>query len=132
MNCELVFVMGYPSLIGNGEGELVKEKVFGLEVGTKVNQVGRRTANGKISSSCRIMEFSAPSIYSGIYNHDGDRFMAFLLAPEEFENCKEDDRPDYFYALFLIIGEESEHPELLRQNYNKNSIMIYKPVFDAA
>lgn len=126
---EHALVGGMHMLIGNPLSEIEPLSRFGLEVNSKVSQVGRYTANGKESSSCRVRKITPFMTYKGVYRFEDSEHMAFLLPPGGVTGWKDNETPKDIYSLWSINDGSSIEPELVVFDYDINSIYIYKPEF---
>ncbi|GGH02949.1 hypothetical protein [Pedobacter zeae] len=121
---QLNLIYDQPYLVGEHDNLLKKETKFGLEPGTKVLAIGRLTANGKQSSSCRLLETTTPIEYRGVLNIENESFLAFLIAPSEVQGTN---LPVYKLFTYSDKGNELYIPSIKSQ-----TIAIYKAVFKIA
>lgn len=117
---EKVLINGHPALIGE-TSELKKESFLGLNIGDKINTIGRKTENDGYSSSCRIFNPGTPITYTGLYIDCDSTYMAFELS---------DSNIGIVTLLFVANVIPDNEPELILQNYKNQSILIFKAVFN--
>ncbi|KKN20201.1 hypothetical protein LCGC14_0937820 [marine sediment metagenome] len=123
-----VLLSGYTGLKGNNI-DFQPEPLFGLEVGTKVKQIGRyKTKGSPTSSSCRVDVFTHPVQYSGTivleHNDKLTKFMAFQLDKREFTKNPPKEK---VYSLYI---PDLKHNDLILPNIKTQSIRIYRAHFE--
>lgn len=108
-------------LLNAAPADFINESKLGLNVGDKVLQIGRKTKNGKYSSSCRIFRIEPYLIYQGLFFDGNDTYMAFKLPDRALVDAT---------LLFAFIDDvPGVDPELILQDYDNNSILIFKAIF---
>lgn len=124
-----ILIQGYKMTYG--KPYLEETEKFGLNPGDKINRIGRKTANGCDSYSCRMKEFSPFIEYSGLFHLKGQEFMAFKLPEGGVSGFSLFKEVRDIYSLWQPIdhsgsGEESE---LLLFDHDSDTPLIYKAVF---
>ena len=123
-----VLIEGCKHLMGNPMGEIEKIPMFDLQPGDKIKQIGRTTDNGKFSSSCRLLKLTTYVTYSGVWTCEEDQHLAFKINPDEVDGLRKDEN---VYMLFDIVHDpQKNHTELIRYDYDKDSIHIYQLNFE--
>ena len=124
-----VIVNGLKILLSAKHDNFIKQTFLGLNVGDKVVQIGRKTNNGKYSSSCRIFEVNPYMVYQGLFNDVDHTFICFLLPEGYLTNTDGSIFNNGATLLFSFIDIPGHEPELILQDYKKLSIMIFKAIF---
>jgi hypothetical protein len=125
---ECIEIGGVPVIRGNPP--IIKVAHYGLEVGTKVCQVGVPAKSGCVTSSSRVDKWDPWIEYAGLVKIDDDTFMAFLLPPEGVstnEHFKKDRKPvkGIFYTVYLVFGDG----DLLQISQSKKNTYIFRGKF---
>lgn len=125
-----VIVNGLKILLNAKPKNFIRTEKFGLNVDDKVVKIGRKTINGKYSSSCRIFEMEPYMIYQGLFIDGTDTFMSFKLPPQQLHDPVNNTTHSNASILFSFIDDvPGSEPELILSDHDKLSISIYKAIF---
>lgn len=119
---QIIFISGYPHMIGNPVIDAVD--YLELKPGDKIVKIGRKTKNGKYSSSCREIEFHLPVEYKGIKKLYDTEYLIFTFHEDYVEKWPDDFEKQTIYLMFVISDGE-----LYLQDHKNQSLMIYKTTF---
>ena len=127
-----VNVDGMFGLFSNEPVVFTQETVFGLNVGDKVKQIGKRKITGTnkhgTTSSNRVDTFTTPLEYTGttmqvLNEGEGElKAMAFRIQEPDISGLKEN---EFLYLLYFVCGNE-----LLVPHLDNLTLRIYKPHFE--
>lgn len=110
-----------PYLVGNGEFK--NKTVFGVVPGDLIRTIGKLTANGKISSSCRRDVYDNPVLYVGTVDFDESEWMVFKVDKKDH---RKDIGVNHLYVMYIIMKDG----RLLIPDYVQLTTLVFHPVFE--
>lgn len=126
---EKVLANGYMILLSPTEEDLILKPMLGLDVGDRITSIGGYSKNGKQTSSNRMMKVEPFMTYQGVFKDEKkNEYMVFDM-PDDMISGWGDKYPKQKWSILMLIVRIGNYSELLVHNYNKQSILIYKPIF---